>query len=121
MTLSSAKKKRIWEASDHRCTYCRMPLTYDSMTIDHITPIAKMKIDANAESNLCVACKTCNTAKAAMSLKDFSKWVHKRNNELLMLESARRTAIARAEELSKMIEAKKYAYIHHLRKQLVKF
>ena len=73
MTISSAKKKRIWEASDHRCAYCRMPLTYDNMTIDHITPIAKMKKDANAESNLGIASKTCNTAKAAMCVKDFSK------------------------------------------------
>lgn len=122
MRISRAKKKRIWDASDHRCSYCRQPLTFETMTVDHIVPksAAKNSEETNAESNLCIACKTCNTAKAAMSTKEFRKFVNRRNNELLKLEADRRAAIARVSELNKEIESRKFTFIHYLREQLVK-
>lgn len=88
------------------------------MTIDHIVPQSAFKGTGNTddEGNLCVACKTCNTAKAAMSVKEFRKWVNSRNSELLKLESERKAAISRVEELSKVIDSKRFSYIHHLRK-----
>ena len=117
MAISEAKKKRVWERSDHRCKYCHQPLKIETMTIDHLIPRSAFKDTclADDEDNLCVACKTCNTAKAAMSVKEFRTWVNTRNNELLKLEAERRSAVARAEELSKQIEGKHFAYIHHLR------
>jgi len=121
MAISEAKKKRVWEKFDHCCRYCHQPLTLETMTVDHIIPQSAFKKagDADDEDNLCAACKTCNTAKAAMSVKEFRKWVNTRNNELLKLESDRRAAIARAEELSKQIEGKRFDYIHHLRKVII--
>ena len=122
MCISETKKKRIWDASGHRCSYCHAPLTFKEATIDHITPKSTFKQagEADKEENLCVACKACNTAKAAMSVKEFRKWVNIRHGELLKLEADRRAAITRAEELSKEIEGKKFTFIHHLRKQAVK-
>lgn len=122
MSISTAKKKRIWDASDHRCSYCHQPLTFATMTLDHIVPksAAKNSEEADAESNLCIACKTCNTAKAAMSTKEFRTFVNRRNSELLKLESDRRAAIARVFELDKQIDSRRFVFIHHLRNQLLK-
>lgn len=122
MSISETKKKQIWDASGHRCSYCRAPLTFKAATIDHITPKSAFKQagEADKEENLCIACKTCNTAKAAMSVKEFRKWVNIRHGELLKLEAEQRSAIARAKELSKEIKGKKFTFIHHLRKQGVK-
>lgn len=122
MCISETKKKRIWDASGHRCSYCHAHLTFKEATIDHITPKSTFKqaSEADKEENLCVACKACNTAKAAMSVKEFRKWVNIRHGELLKLEADRRAAITRAEELSKEIEGKRFTFIHHLRKQGVK-
>lgn len=120
--ISEEKRKRVWEKSDHCCAYCHQPLKYENATIDHIIPQKAFKDDsdkfANDEENLCIACKVCNTAKAAMSRKEFTTWVNTRNNELLKLEAERRKAIAQAEHLSQQIESKRFAYIHHRRKTL---
>lgn len=122
MAISITKKKRIWDASDHRCSYCHQPLTFENMTMDHIVSQSAVKSPkkANADSNLCVACKTCNSAKAAMSIKEFRTFVNRRNNELLKLEADRRAAIARVSELDKEIESRKFAFIHYLRNQAIK-
>lgn len=118
MAISEEKRKRVWDRSDHCCRYCHQPMKYESMTVDHIIPKSAFKDKGNAddEENLCAACKPCNAAKAAMSVKEFRKWVNTRNAELLKLESDRRAAVARAEELSKQIEGRRFNYIHHLRK-----
>jgi len=121
MAISEAKKKRVWENSDRCCRYCHAPLTYKTMTIDHIVPQSSFKKheDADVEENLCVACALCNSRKGSMSVKEFRKWINIRNNELLKLEAMRRSAIAQTEALSKQIEGRHFAYIHHLRKALI--
>lgn len=117
MTISKAKRQAVLEKSQGRCAYCRAPLTLETLTVDHIKPKSSFSGEGEADSieNLCACCKTCNTAKAAMSVKEFRTFVNSRNNELLKLEADRRKAIARAEHLSKEIESRKFDYIHHLR------
>lgn len=118
MAISKAKRQAVLEKSQGRCTYCNMPLTLETLTVDHIKPKSAFASEGDADNtdNLCACCKTCNTAKAAMSVKKFKSFVNSRNNELLKLEADRRKAIAQAEHLSKEIEGKKYDYIHYLRK-----
>ena len=117
MTISKAKRQAVFEKSKGRCEYCHVPLTLNNLTVDHIKPKSSFSSEGEADSieNLCACCKTCNTAKAAMSVKEFRTFVNSRNNELLKLEADRRKAIARAEHLSMEIESKKFDYIHHLR------
>ena len=114
---AKAKRQAVLENSQGRCAYCRAPLTLETLTVDHIKPKSSFSGEGEADSieNLCACCKTCNTAKAAMSVKEFRTFVNSRNNELLKLEADRRKAIARAEHLSKEIESRKFEYIHHLR------
>jgi len=117
MAVSKAKRKAVLEKSHGRCTYCHIPLTEESLTVDHIKPKSSFSGGGYADdiANLCACCKTCNAAKAAMSVKEFKTFVNTRNNELLKLEAERRRAIAQAEHLSSEIESKKFNYIHHLR------
>ena len=117
MAISEAKRRRVWESSDKRCTYCHRPLKMGAMTVDHVIPRSMFKDKglADDEGNLCVACCKCNSAKASMNVKEFRTWVNTRNGELLKLEADRRAAVARAEELSKQIEGSRFDYIRHLR------
>lgn len=119
MAITENKRKRIWEMSDKHCTYCHTPLTYETMTVDHIIPqsafVDKDGEYADDESNLCVACKTCNCAKAAMSRKAFKTFINTRNSELQKLEAERRSAIRQAEHLSQQIDSKRFDYIHYIR------
>lgn len=89
------------------------------MTVDHIVPQSLFKdaARADADDNLCLACKTCNNAKGDMSVREFKKWVNSMNSEFMKLESDRRKTIARAEQLSKQIEARRFMYIRYLRKR----
>lgn len=126
MAISEAKKKRVWENSGKRCTYCNHPLTYESMTLDHIVPLSAFKDDlksqghADDEDNLCVACSTCNSAKAAMSVKEFRKFVNTRNAELLKLEADYRKLLAQAEQLRIEMFGKRFDFIHYLRENFKK-
>lgn len=45
----------------HKCSYCQVPLTLATMTLDHYVPRALGGGDE--ESNLMVACFTCNVLK----------------------------------------------------------
>lgn len=47
--------------ADCKCSYCQRPLTLTTMTIDHYVPRALGGGDE--ESNLMVACFTCNVLK----------------------------------------------------------
>lgn len=120
MAITKAKKNRIWEASDHRCRYCHKTLKYEEATLDHIKPASSFSSnkEADAEDNLCICCRACNTAKADLSVTGFRKFVNTRNNELLALEARRRKAIAESEQLSQQIEGKRFRYIHYLREHI---
>ena len=68
--------------------------------------------------NLCVCCKTCNAAKAAMTVKEFKKWINRKNGEVLKLEADQRKLIHQAEQLTSRIESKEFEYIRFLRKSI---
>ena len=117
MAISKAKRKTIYEASSGRCFYCGCALDMEEMTLDHIHASSVCSEDEYADdiANLVCSCKVCNNAKAAMSVKEFKKFVNTRNAELLKLEAERRKVLAKAGELTIEIESRRFAYIHHLR------
>lgn len=53
----------VWAASDGCCAYCRVELTEQSFTVDHIMPRARG--GAEDFDNLAVACRSCNSRKGA--------------------------------------------------------
>ncbi len=53
----------------HRCHYCGVGLTIDTVTIDHMKP--KSKGGHTNVKNLVAACLTCNRAKADRSYAMF--------------------------------------------------
>jgi 5-methylcytosine-specific restriction endonuclease McrA len=55
------KKRRRLLAVDPRCAYCDRRLTIKTSTIDHVTPLDLGGVDD--ESNVVLACKSCNVAK----------------------------------------------------------
>ena len=66
MTISSAKKHRIFARDGWRCQYCGIPINEDSASVDHIKP----KIDGgnNSDENLRACCKVCNSTKNGRSV-----------------------------------------------------
>jgi hypothetical protein len=75
----------LWEAHGHRCLYCRKPLLFKDLVIDHViaettakeperlvdlrvTHALGVDFDVLGAENLAPACHACNTAKAALLL-----------------------------------------------------
>lgn len=54
-------KKNILIRDNYRCQYCGGSLSSSSGTMDHIIP--RSKGGAHIWSNVCAACKSCNTKK----------------------------------------------------------
>lgn len=61
MSLSSAKKKRIWLRDKYICKYCFKRCSLEEVTVDHKIP--KMKGGTNFQSNLVTCCRKCNLKK----------------------------------------------------------
>lgn len=52
------------------CYYCKRPLSYGEVTIDHIVP--KDSGGSNFPDNLCVCCDDCNNRKRNLSREAFN-------------------------------------------------
>lgn len=64
------KRLAIYLRDDCCCIYCGAPMDEGhEMTIDHVRP--QELGGSNKETNLVTACKACNSAKGAKSLRDF--------------------------------------------------
>jgi HNH endonuclease len=61
--ISEAIRQRVIKAARNRCGYCLCQQQYSPVTleIEHLHPLAKGGTDE--ESNLCLACRTCNNFK----------------------------------------------------------
>jgi len=53
----------VWKRSGGRCVYCRVALTVETFTVDHIDPVSRGGGDS--VDNLAVACRSCNCHKSA--------------------------------------------------------
>lgn len=54
-----------------KCHWCKKRLTMDTKTVDHIIPLSKGGSDN--PSNLCIACRDCNSSKHAKDPLDFAR------------------------------------------------
>lgn len=68
--LLSDLQKRLEEADDHRCAYCRTLAvnTGQPMTVDHIFP--KSQGGVTTYENLCFACRRCNEFKGRQTIAE---------------------------------------------------
>ena len=53
-----------------------------------------------------------------MTVKEFKKWINRKNGEVLKLEADQRKLIHQAEQLTSRIESKEFEYIRFLRKSI---
>ncbi|MGH9834604.1 MAG: HNH endonuclease [Blastocatellia bacterium] len=62
--ISKAVRRRVRNAFDNRCSYCRAAQRYilSKLEIEHIIPFALG--GGNDEWNLCLACRLCNLYKS---------------------------------------------------------
>lgn len=51
------------------CHYCGVPLSANTMTLDHIQPLSRR--GSNHHTNFVVACKRCNGEKGSMPYEVF--------------------------------------------------
>ncbi|QSN60469.1 HNH endonuclease [Caballeronia sp. M1242] len=63
----SATRDRIFKRDAYTCLYCGT--TEGPLEVDHI--IARSLGGSHEDSNLATSCRTCNRAKAAMSIKEW--------------------------------------------------
>lgn len=50
-----------WGAPDVLCVWCKRPLTFESMTLEHLVP--KSKGGTDNLDNLAPACRKCNSSR----------------------------------------------------------
>lgn len=62
-------RKHLKEEWDHTCAYCGIKERGKELTIDHITPLAKMGTDDY--SNLVPACRSCNLSKGHSNVRQW--------------------------------------------------
>lgn len=55
-------------AEDPHCYYCRVRLTMDTATVEHLVPLSRG--GTNHRSNKVLACKGCNHARADVTVED---------------------------------------------------
>jgi hypothetical protein len=62
--INESTRQHVREAFADRCAYCQCSQAYvhGKLEIEHIHP--ESRGGANEESNLCLACRTCNLAKS---------------------------------------------------------
>lgn len=67
-TARLLRKSSWWKAKIHvapQCYYCKVPLTPEEVTMDHILPLAQG--GKSTKGNVVISCKPCNTKKGAAS------------------------------------------------------
>jgi 5-methylcytosine-specific restriction endonuclease McrA len=72
-------KERMFKWAKGRpvCYICGCPLTWETITIDHVVP--KVLGGGNSKKNTKPACRPCNNAKGGSSLEQFLKLREKKD------------------------------------------
>jgi 5-methylcytosine-specific restriction endonuclease McrA len=70
------KRARIYKRDNHSCVYCDSSI-YDTadmvLTLDHV--VARELGGGNEHTNLVTACKSCNSAKRDLTVKQFAQYL----------------------------------------------
>ena len=117
MSISTTKRKLVWELYGGRCAYCHASVAFDEMTIDHVIPQSDFETEQEADvtENLCLCCKICNVYKGSLSLREFRAQTNSANNALLKLEAEKRKAERCIRHITLEMDGKNYAYVRYLR------
>jgi len=67
-TISPVDEDAVYKMCDYTCTYCG---STEKLSLDHIIPLSKG--GPHAQSNLTVACRSCNSSKNATPLDTWLK------------------------------------------------
>jgi 5-methylcytosine-specific restriction endonuclease McrA len=78
---SGFAKYNVKKKGDMKCIYCDRQLTDENATSDHIVPISKR--GNNAQVNLVVSCRDCNSDRGNM---EFYKYLRMKNKALTYKE-----------------------------------
>lgn len=78
MTLTTNQRIRLYKlywksGGPNYCYYCALYVSRKNRTLDHLTP--KSRGGTAKKSNIVLACRTCNNAKADMTLAEFVDFV----------------------------------------------
>lgn len=65
-------KTRLYRANGGRCAFCLKEAPFHKMTLDHKVP--KSRGGSDEESNLTVACRSCNASKGNRTLEVIEGW-----------------------------------------------
>jgi 5-methylcytosine-specific restriction endonuclease McrA len=65
------RKRKVLNRYGRACSYCRVPLSFKSATIDHVVP--RSRGGSNDIGNLRPACGVCNALKADLSPCEFQE------------------------------------------------
>ncbi|TDF41925.1 HNH endonuclease [Alteromonadaceae bacterium M269] len=72
--FSTIKKTRVFTRDGEKCQYCGVALVFkdvNSWALDHVIP--KSEGGSNDDSNLKLACKSCNSAKGNRDIEQYRK------------------------------------------------
>lgn len=79
--ISFEDYQKVWKKTKNSCRYCKVKLTKKNKTIDHAIPLIPRKGEPKGNNdlkNLWPACRSCNFSKGNMSVKVFTKLLHRR-------------------------------------------
>jgi 5-methylcytosine-specific restriction endonuclease McrA len=87
------KRLAIYRRDDLSCVYCGATVEDDLMTLDHL--IAVELGGTNHESNLVTCCRSCNSAKGKMSVRQFLNFLRGRSVDTKLIALRIRKTIKR--------------------------
>lgn len=65
-----AVRRKVFDLTNGRCSYCGCELDFDNFHIDHFVPRSK---GGKQGGNIVPACPDCNLSKGNLSVEDFRK------------------------------------------------
>jgi len=83
--VTPGKRRKILAKYGGRCAYCGIPLTEETMTIDHFVPQEQLKKNSKYKGgdNLLPCCKPCNLIKRAKNVRTLRMIFRKMVNSFL--------------------------------------
>lgn len=71
--FAKADRESVLRSQGGRCKYCLDPLSYKTVTRDHVIP--RVNGGTDARDNLVAACFRCNQSKGSLPMKKFVRLI----------------------------------------------